>query len=302
MVKNGQPIRTLQYAPQAGSATGLEVLDFVKLRPMPVAGREVIRGDFHVLARCTAGTGSMTVDFVAHPLTAGTLAWIRPGWTHRWDDLGDLRGEVILCRSELVPAGALGHLPSPATPPVLTANPLTDAAFGHLLGEYAADPPEPAILRHLLSALTLRLAAGLPALPDPTDLFDRFGRLVERYHSETREVSWYAAQLGYSPRTLSRAVHAATGFTAKQYLNARVALEAKRMLAHEPVTTAECARRLGFEDPANFTKFFRAQTGTTPTGFRLGLADHVVPEEIATDQPPEILPRRQTGVPSSNGG
>ncbi|MGV9838114.1 helix-turn-helix domain-containing protein [Nocardia niigatensis] len=274
MVKNGQPIRTLQYAPPTGSSTGLELLTFDQLRRMPVvAVPEVIRGEFHVLARCTAGIGRVTIDFVAHELTADTVAWIRPGWTHRWDDIAELKGDLILFRSELVPAAALGHLPSPSTPPVVTANPLTDSAFEHLTGEYAADPPSTAILHHLLSAVTLRLAAGLPALPDPTDLFHRFARLTERYHSETREVSWYAAQLGYSPRTLSRAVQAATGTTAKQYLNARVVLEAQRILAHEPVTTTECARRLGFDDPANFTKFFRTHTATTPTRFRLDLTE-----------------------------
>ncbi|MFJ9367571.1 helix-turn-helix domain-containing protein [Nocardia sp. NPDC101769] len=272
MVKIGQPIRTLRYAPTAGSPTGLELLTFDQLRRMPVAaGHEVIRGDFHVLARCTAGSGRTTIDFVAHDLAADTVAWIRPGWTHRWDDIAELKGDLILCRPELVPAAALGHLPSPATPPVVTANPLTDSAFEHLTSEYAVDPPNTAILHHLLSAVTLRLAAGLPALPDPTDLFGRFARLAERYHAETREVAWYAAQLGYSPRTLSRAVQSATGATAKQYMNARVTLEAKRLLAHEPVTTAECARRLGFDDPANFTKFFRANTATTPTRFRLDL-------------------------------
>ncbi|WP_040815563.1 helix-turn-helix domain-containing protein [Nocardia concava] len=271
MVKNGQPIRTLQYALKPGSATGLELLTFDQLRPMPVAGRAVVRGDFHVLAHCTAGTGSITVDFVTHPLTAGTLAWIRPGWTHRWDDLTDLHGYALLCRPELIPAAAQAHLPSPATPPILPATPLTDAAFTHLITEYTATPPNPAILRHLLSALALRLSTALPPLPDPTDLFDRFARLAERYHSQTREVAWYAAQLGYSPRTLSRAVQAATSTTAKQYLNARVTLEAKRLLAHSPITTAECARRLGFDDPANFTKFFRTQTSTTPTQFRLTL-------------------------------
>ncbi|GAA2462748.1 AraC family transcriptional regulator [Nocardia seriolae] len=271
MVKNGQSIRTLHYAPKVGSRTGLELLTFDQLRPMPVAGREVIRGDFHVLAHCTAGSGRITVDFVTHALTAGTVAWIRPGWTHRWDDVATLRGRILLCRAELAPTAALGHLPSPATPPILPATPLSDAAFEHLTTEYATVPTDPAILRHLLSALTLRLTAALPSLPDPTDLFTRFAHLADRYHADSREVSWYAAQLGYSPRTLSRAVQSAAGVTAKQFLNARVTLEAKRLLAHEPLTTAECARRLGFEDPI-FTKFFRTHTATTPTQFRIDLA------------------------------
>ncbi|MFE3797659.1 helix-turn-helix domain-containing protein [Nocardia tengchongensis] len=268
MVECGQPSRTPRYAPRAGAPTGLELLDFDRLRGMPVAaGREMIRGDFHVLARCTAGSGRLTVDFTEHDLTADTIAWIHPGWSHRWDDIADLKGDLVLVRSDLVPTAALGRLPS--TPPIVPANTLTDTAFDHLAGEYAADRPDPAVLGHLLGAMTLRLAAALPAVPGCTDLFGRFARLVERYHAETREVSWYAAQLGCSPRTLSRAVHTATAATAKQYVNARVILEAKRLLAHGAATTADCARRLGFDDPANFTKFFRTHTATTPTGFRL---------------------------------
>lgn len=272
MVESGQPSRTPRYAPRVGAPTGLELLDFDRLRGMSVAlGRETIRGDFHVLARCTAGSGRLTVDFATHELAADTIAWIHPGWTHRWDDIADLKGDLVLVRSDLVPAAVLGRLPS--TPPIVAANALTDSAFDHLAGEYAADPPDTAILGHLLGAVTLRLAAALPTPPQPTDLYGRFARLVERCHADTREVSWYAAQLGCSPRTLSRAVQAATGVTAKQYVNARVTLEAKRLLAQGPATTADCARHLGFDDPANFTKFFRTHTATTPTGFRLELGE-----------------------------
>lgn len=281
MVKNGQEIRSLCYAPSAATPLGLELLTFDQLRTMPVAHGQVVRGDFHVLAHCTTGTGRLTVDFVARDLVPGTVAWVRPGWTHRWDDITALDGHLMLCRPELVPAAAVGHAPAPSTPPLSPADLLTDLAFEHLVREYAAVAPVESILRHLVSALTLRVAAALPAPAAATDLFDRFARLTERYHTETREVSWYAAQLGYSPRTLTRAVHLTTGRSAKQYLNDRVALEAKRLLAQAPpLPTATCARRLGFEDAANFTKFFRTHTGTTPTRFRRANTNGVVEEPV----------------------
>lgn len=73
--------------------------------------------------------------------------------------------------------------------------------------------------------------------------------------------------LTYSPRTLSRATHETAGRGAKQFIDDRVVLEAKRLLAHTDMTATECARRTGFDDPANFSKFFRAHVGVAPGAF-----------------------------------
>ncbi len=78
-----------------------------------------------------------------------------------------------------------------------------------------------------------------------------------------------ARELGYTPRTLSRATHAATARSAKQFIDDRVILEAKRLLAHSDSPAATIARHLGFDDDTNFTKFFRRHTDTTPGAFRL---------------------------------
>jgi AraC-like DNA-binding protein len=54
--------------------------------------------------------------------------------------------------------------------------------------------------------------------------------------------------LTYSPRTLSRATHETAGRSAKQFIDDRVVLEVKRLLAHTDMTATECARRTGFDD------------------------------------------------------
>jgi AraC-like DNA-binding protein len=78
----------------------------------------------------------------------------------------------------------------------------------------------------------------------------------------------YAKRLGYSESTLSRACVAATGYTAKQAIDLRVALEARRMLVHSDATVAQIGHRLGFSEPTNFVKFFRRTCGVTPLDFR----------------------------------
>lgn len=59
-----------------------------------------------------------------------------------------------------------------------------------------------------------------------------------------------------------------TGSTAKTLIDARVALEAKRLLAHSDLPVAAIGHRLGFTEPTNFGKFFTRQTGDSPGTFR----------------------------------
>lgn len=128
-------------------------------------------------------------------------------------------------------------------------------------------------LRHLLAVLVLRLAhlttpAGDPVPgPDPTYL--RFRDAVERDFARTRRVEDYAGALGYSARTLSRATLAAAGVGAKEFIDRRVVLEARRLLAHSDHTAARIAGRLGFPSATHFSKYFRARTAQTPIAFRV---------------------------------
>jgi AraC-like DNA-binding protein len=123
-------------------------------------------------------------------------------------------------------------------------------------------------LRHLLSVLILSL--DLPPRPgrDAAALDSRFRRLLDEDFASAHDVGHYARRLGYSQRTLNRATQTAAGESPKQAIGRRIALEARRLLAHtdQPVTTI--ARDLGFADPSNFAAFFTLQTNETPTGFR----------------------------------
>ena len=69
-------------------------------------------------------------------------------------------------------------------------------------------------------------------------------------------------------RTLTRASLSATGRTAKQLVDERVALEAKRLLAESDLPVAEVGARLGFNEPTNFGRFFTRTVGSSPGQFR----------------------------------
>lgn len=289
MVKNGQQaaIPTLRYQADGEPDGGVEVRTFAQLRSMP-AGRDrppVQRADFHVLAIVGSGQGMVTVDFVQHGLEPGTVVWIRPGRAHRWDDIAGVNGTMALFRPESVPHGSPGaHSLGPVSwrPPGSRA--LVRLAADHLRREHdaARERPVPGshpIVRALLEVLLLRVSEGAPSPPAGQEAFTAYAAAVEQHYAGSREVAWYARRLGYSPRTLSRATYAAVGRSAKQYVDDRVVLEAKRLLAHTDITVGECARRTGFDDPANFSKFFQARTRLAPGAFATGARTAGYPAE-----------------------
>ncbi|GAA2054825.1 AraC family transcriptional regulator [Leifsonia soli] len=270
MVQTGlvSSITQMRYRAPDPHGRLVETFTFARLRSMNDGGTQ--RADFHVLAFIDAGMGSLTVDFAEHALFAGAVVWIAPGAVHRWDDVAQLAGRLVLfVPTAPVTDATRALVANPRLQPVSKVRDderrFVDAALDHLVletGDPAGASAElPAIL---LSALLARLRPHEAAPEGENRLFLAFRECVETDFREHHDAEHYARVLGYAPRTLSRAVKRATGATAKAYLAERITLEAKRLLAHDGLTSAACAAALGFTDASNFSVFFRQATGERP--------------------------------------
>ncbi|MFD7640765.1 helix-turn-helix domain-containing protein [Kitasatospora sp. NPDC059795] len=286
---SGTTIPEVPFAAPPGGPVGVEVMTLAELRARRAAATDRAfhrpqRPAFHHLLTLDRGALRHTVDFTEHDVRPGSWLWVRPGQVQQWGELGDADGTLVLFEPGFPdPATvAAAHLDDPFAAAVLhTTGPARDAlrqALRHLHHEFAAGADLPAdihhaLLRHLLAALLLRLAnppspCGTTTAAEPGETYRRFRHAVEHHFTRTRRVDDYAKALGYSPRTLSRATLAATGIGAKEFVDRRVILEAKRLLAHSDTPAARIADHLGFADAANFAKFFHQRTGTTPIAFR----------------------------------
>jgi AraC-like DNA-binding protein len=289
MVKSGQrDVIDIAYGNPDRPHTGIEVLTFDVLRSRlrNSVARRPSRLDFHQLTVVLGGEGTAMVDFVTQPCSRGTVLHLRPGQVQRLPYGADgrpaeLDAVLVLFTADFPP-------PLPATREVLDGfGPVawqlpTDelGSFDHAMAELAAEyralragqTPEltAALLRQLLGALLIRMARlpGLSPAPAGAEVHLAFRRELERSFATTRSVEDYAARLGYSSRTLTRACLTATGRSAKQLADARVALQAQRLLAHTDLPVAAIARALGFSEATNFGKFFTRETGRTPGAFR----------------------------------
>jgi AraC family transcriptional activator of pobA len=95
-----------------------------------------------------------------------------------------------------------------------------------------------------------------------------FKDLLEKSFTGLKNVSAYAQKLHVSEKRLGQATYKVLGKTPKELINARILLEAKRLLVHGNQSIKEIGFQLGFEEPTNFIKYFRKHTNKTPVRFR----------------------------------
>ncbi|MCD9876518.1 helix-turn-helix transcriptional regulator [Streptomyces guryensis] len=247
----------------------------------------VHRIDFHVVMFFDDGPVRHMVDFAEYEASPGDVLWIRPGQVHRFSKASEYRGTVLAMQPGFLPRATVEAtgLYRYDLPPLLHPDQqqLTalKSAIAQLQREYEDTTTLPlslhtAVLRHALTAFLLRLAhlaasSAEAARRQSDTTFTLFRDAVEKDFATNHSVSAYADALGYSRRTLVRAVRAATGETPKGFIDKRVILEAKRLLAHTDMPIGRVGVAVGFPDAANFSKFFQQHTDVTPAGFRAEL-------------------------------
>jgi AraC family transcriptional regulator, transcriptional activator of pobA len=99
-------------------------------------------------------------------------------------------------------------------------------------------------------------------------LVTRFRQLLARCFQHHCSVESYARCLSISADHLRATVKKYTGRTVREFIDERVVIEAKRLLAHTDLTVGEVADHLQFSEPTHFARFFKRHTQRTPLEFR----------------------------------
>ena len=84
-----------------------------------------------------------------------------------------------------------------------------------------------------------------------------------------RSAKDFADHLSVHVNHLNRAIRQTTGKTTTTHIFERLTSEAKALLRHTNWNVSEISYCLGFEEPAHFNNFFKKQTSTTPSSFRV---------------------------------
>ena len=106
------------------------------------------------------------------------------------------------------------------------------------------------------------------ALHETHLLADTVGGLIQHHFRSHKPASFYAKEIGVSPTHLNRIVRSMTGGTAHDLIAGKLIEEAKRELLFTLASVQEISFRLGFADPAYFSRFFLKHAGATPKDWR----------------------------------
>ena len=101
------------------------------------------------------------------------------------------------------------------------------------------------------------------------ELVARFHQAIIKHFRESREVRFYANLFCQSPKHFSTVIKEHTGINALQWINNYVTIQAKTLLrSRQQMTIQQVAHHLGFQDQASFSRFFKSQTGVSPSEYR----------------------------------
>lgn len=99
-------------------------------------------------------------------------------------------------------------------------------------------------------------------------LFKQFIRLLLNHIREEHTVAWYASQLCVTPQYLNRVVKGTSQKTAYDHICTMLIGAIIEQLENTVVPVSQIAEDFHFPDLATMTKFFKRQTGKTPTEYR----------------------------------
>mgnify|MGYP001290194824 CR=1 FL=1 len=252
------------------------------------------------LLHVTEGGGEVFIDGASWQIELPALIVIPSRHVHGFHFRRSIDGRVITAAQRplesLAAVGSpdvLAHIRRPCVLPRVDSvrhaealAPLFDAIARetrlHSRGEATASPALLLALfvhvARIADALQVRVGEDAAARTRKAAQVDRFRALVDSHFRERWPIERYAQEVGVSAGQLSRLCRDVLGHSALDVVNARVMHEAERELVYSILGVKQIAAVLGFADEAYFGRFFKKQTGRTPTEFRLSVQQQLAPE------------------------
>jgi len=233
-----------------------------------------------------AGSGDAIFGEKSHAIRPPAIITVPPGLNHGFRFSRDIDGIVItILKSHLGHSpGDRSHLGEWLALPHLTSLDPREAEAAYLMqtlkrlgDEFENRRSGRNEVLAAYVALALRLTARISHEGNTQELppeenarrMEMLNELIQQHFRSHKPASFYARGLGVSPTHLNRIVRSMTGNTAHELIAGKLIEEAKRQLVFTLASVQEIGFRLGFADPAYFSRFFLKYTGETPRVWRM---------------------------------
>lgn len=214
----------------------------------------------HALVWLREGRGQLLhgPDRQLHEVRTPAMLYLFPGVLHRYQPTTRWRQAWTLFSGSAVEAlTTLDHLDVSRPVRRFTDPRPIDRAFSRLLRVSTQHNPV-----QVAGALYDVIAAAATTTGD--DVAAQLAELA----GTPMSVQDYASELGITVKELRDAVRRTTGSTPHELVLTTRLSNAKVLLAEEDLSVAAVARRVGYDDPAYFTRLFTARVGMSPGAFR----------------------------------
>ena len=237
---------------------------------------------------CTGGRKELQINFADYTLTPGSLAFIYPN--SMWRPLAtssdfeahyfSIQGTSAKEWNAFIDLDTVFSLSSyiakhPHTQLSLDETLVMTQYLNLLKSRYEANA-QAIIIRFILSAFTLELNRIFTAreksdrskISRQEDILWKFLTLLKQYHQEERTVNFYADKMCISPKHLSSVIKQMSHKTAHELIADFVTMTAKRLLKTTTMSIQEISDELNFANQSFFGKFFKQNTGQSPSAYR----------------------------------
>ncbi len=235
----------------------------------------------------TGGKGSFSIDQYRYPIKSGTILFSSPGQVRYWDFEVVPRGYVLIFEEDFLNRflfdlqfiNDLRYFNNYHNPPKYDLDTADEGYLTKLMLNIEQEISTfsrndqyilQALLYQTLVWLNRKYSAIYQTSYSETSnrYISQYTKLIDKSFKENHSVSFYADKLNITSGHLNDLCKSHLGKSAKQYIQYRIILEAKRLILYTDLQIEEIASELNFDDSSYFIRKFKQITGFTPLSFR----------------------------------
>lgn len=284
-------IRTYTFAEASDNPGGflLKTLEDVYNGPTLESERPH-RHDYYAIMFIEKGQGIHYVDFHEYAVNDGLVFFLMPGQMHQLLFFAEPKGHLIAFTEEFLVANAISQrmiddlylFNEFGISPPLPLNEGQLPAFRNVFEQmryfsestrYSTEAVASLVQLFLILSnnhCSIRKEDNTQLQESGNILLRQFRSLLNKRFATEHQVSGYADEIAVTADYLNKVVKNLTGVSAKEHIQNKLVLEAKRALIFSDISNKELAFALGFEEAAHFNNFFKKMTGMSPGEFRSG--------------------------------
>jgi AraC family transcriptional regulator, transcriptional activator of pobA len=248
------------------------------------------RHDYYTIIFFEKGAGTHIVDFTEYPIEDHSIYFIVPGQMHQVIPTSEPKGWTMKFTDEFLIASSISDklingiylFNEFGQSPPLSINEIQMPVYLNIISqiEFFSSSLESYTQEAIGALMKLFFIQSNnhcsvyknnnPQLQETTNqLLHSFKQLLNKHYASMHLVSDFANNLNVTADYLNKTVKSITGKSAKDHIQTKIIIEAKRSLLFSDISSKELAYELGFEESAHFNNFFKKITGQTPSEFRV---------------------------------